>query len=77
MGNFQENDFFKFCLLILEREGGRDMEQEREQGRNIDLSFQLLMYSLVDSCMYPDRVSNLEPWVIRTTLDPTDLPNQC
>ena len=30
MGNFQENNFFKFCLLILEREGGRDMEQERE-----------------------------------------------
>ena len=48
----------------------------RERGRNINLLFHLLMHSLVDSCVYPDRGSNPQPWHSRTMLQPTELPGQ-
>ena len=35
---------------------------DRDRERNIDLSFHLLMHSLVDSGMCPDQGSNLQPW---------------
>ena len=40
--------------------------------RNIDLLFHLLINSLVASCMYHDP----QPWLIRTRLQPTELPGQ-
>ena len=43
-------------------------EREREKGRrerNTDLSH-ILVHSLVDSCMFPDWVSNFQPWRSRT-----------
>ena len=46
-----------------EREGGRERERERER----DLSFHLVMHSLVDSGQCPDWGSKLQPWSIRMT----------
>ena len=34
----------------------------REKERNIDLLFHLFIYSLVDSCMCPDKIYNLVYW---------------
>ena len=47
-----------------------------EREKHIGLLFHLLMHSLVDSCMCPDRRSNPHPWRIRTMLSPTELPGQ-
>ena len=42
----------------------------REKGREseIILLFHLFLHSLVESCMCPDRGSNLQPWSIGMTL---------
>ena len=47
---------------------------QREEER--DLLFHLFVHSLLDSCMYPDWRLNPQPWCIRTTLQPTELPIQ-
>lgn len=58
--------------LILVREERRGKKRER----NINLLFYLLMHSLVDSYMHPERGSNPQTWYIRMMLLPTELPNQ-
>ena len=69
----------KFPLLSLQKShivlkklirgvGGRE--------RNMDLLLHLFMHSLVDSCRCPDQGLNPQPWHIRTTLSPTELPRQ-
>ena len=47
-----------------------EREKERERGRegDIDLLFHSSMYSLVDSCMCPDREWNPQPWHVGMTL---------
>ena len=45
---------------------------EREREIEINLLFHLFMYSLIDSCMCPDRGSNPQPWLIRTMLQPAE-----
>ena len=47
-----------------------------EREGHIALLFHLLMHSLVDSCMCPDRGWKPRPWHIWTTLKPAELPGQ-
>ena len=44
--------------------------------RNIDLLFHLFTDALLYSCMWPDPVSNQQPWCIRTKLYSTKLSSQ-
>ena len=44
--------------------------------KDINLLFHLFMHSLVDSCLGPDPVLDPQPWHIRTTLKPAELPGQ-
>ena len=46
-------------------------EQEERKKRNIKLLSHLFMHSLVDSCIYPDRGLNLQPWHIGMMFKPT------
>lgn len=48
---------------------------EKETERN-NLLFHLLVHSLVDSCMFTDWGSNLQPWHIGVMLQPTELSSQ-
>ena len=51
------------------RERGREGEgRGGERERNINLLFQLFMYSLVVSSMCPDQGSKPQPWHIGMTL---------
>ena len=38
--------------------------REGKGKRNINLLLHFFMHLLVDSCMYPDQESNLQPWHI-------------
>lgn len=42
------------------------LEKGRKRERNVDLLLHLLMHSLADSCLCPERGSNLRPWCVRT-----------
>ena len=49
---------------------------EREREREIDPPVHPPMHSLAASCMYPDQESNLKPWCMGKTLQPTKPPGQ-
>ena len=61
---------FMIFQLILGREKGRGRE------RSSDLLFHLFMHSFVDSCMCPDQGLKVQPWHIRTMLQPPKLSSQ-
>ena len=59
---FCNDDFKKLFIDFRERGRGRVREI------NINLLLHLLMYSLVASCMCPERGSNSSPWCIGMAL---------
>ena len=56
---------------FLKNRGGREGREI-----NINLLFHLFMHSLFTFCMCPDWRSNLPPWLIGMTLQPTEQPGQ-
>ena len=67
-----------YIWLILKREWkwGEKERQREEERRNIHLLFHLSIHSLIDSFMCPEQGLNPQPWHIRTTLQPAELPRQ-
>ena len=60
----------------IKRRRKQERERERERERHLFAVPLILKQSLVDSCMCPNWGSNLQPWLTRMTLQPTELPGQ-